>query len=73
MFEEHNEKLAGRADNVLEFLKRGENVRIRTIKFRGDAPEGEAPFEFPREMFDGTKKEVAERTARIIREKKVGG
>ncbi len=71
MFEEINEMLAERADNVLEFLKRGDSVRIRTRKFRGQAPEGEIPFKFPREMFQSTKKEVAERTARIIREKKV--
>jgi KaiC/GvpD/RAD55 family RecA-like ATPase len=72
MFEEHNRKLAENADNVLEFLKRGEKVYVKALKFKGRAPEGEVPFEFPREMFEGTKKEVAERTARIIREKKVG-
>ncbi len=72
MFEEHNRRLAESADNVLEFLKRGEKVYIRALKFKGRAPAGEVPFEFPREMFEGTKKEVAERTARIIREKKVG-
>ncbi len=72
MFEEHNRRLAERADNVLEFLKKGEKVYIRTLMFKGRAPE-EVPFEFPREMFEGTKKEVAERTARIIREKKAHG
>ncbi|NJE48225.1 hypothetical protein [Thermococcus sp. 9N3] len=72
MFEEHNRKLAENADNVLEFFKRGEEVFIKPVKFKGVAPESPVPFRFPREMFEGTKKEVAERTARIIREKKVG-
>ncbi len=73
MFEEQNEKLAESADNVLEFTKRGEKVFVRALKFKGMAPKEEVPFKFLREMFEGTKKEVAERTARIIREKKVGG
>lgn len=72
MFEAYNRKLAENADNVLEFLKRGEKVYIKPVKFCGAVPGEELPFEFPREMFEGTKKEVAERTARIIREKKVG-
>ncbi|WP_148881996.1 hypothetical protein [Thermococcus aciditolerans] len=72
MFGDHNRKLAENADNVLEFLKRRDEVYIRPLKFRGSAPREDIPFEFPREMFEGTKKEVAERTARIIREKKVG-
>ena len=71
MFGEQNERLAESADNILEFTKRGEKVFVRAFKFKGAAPEEEIPFEFPREMFEGTKKEVAERTARIIREKKV--
>ncbi len=71
MFREQNEKLAESADNIIEFTKRGEKVYVRALKFRGRAPDGEVKFEFPREMFEGTKKEVAERTARIIREKKV--
>jgi KaiC/GvpD/RAD55 family RecA-like ATPase len=72
MFEEHNKRLAENADNVLEFLKRGDRVYVRALKFRGEALRSEVPFDFPRDMFEGTKKEVAERTARIIREKKVG-
>ncbi|WP_297498471.1 hypothetical protein, partial [Thermococcus sp.] len=72
MFKEQNERLAESADNVLEFTKKGEKVYVRVVKFKRQAPDGEVPFEFPREMFEGTKKEVAERTARIIREKKVG-
>ncbi|WP_297417481.1 hypothetical protein [Thermococcus sp.] len=73
MFGEQNERLAESADNVLEFTKKGEKVFVRALKFKGAAPKEEVPFDFPREMFDGTKKEVAERTAQIIREKKVGG
>lgn len=71
MFGDHNRKLAENADNVLEFLKRGDEVYIRPLKFSGSAPRENVPFKFPREMFEGTRKEVAERTARIIREKKV--
>jgi KaiC/GvpD/RAD55 family RecA-like ATPase len=71
MFEGINVMLEDEADNVMEFIKRGDDVYILSKKFRGKAPEGEVPFKFPREAFQSTKKEVAERTARIIREKKV--
>ncbi|NJF24627.1 hypothetical protein [Thermococcus sp. Bubb.Bath] len=70
MFEGINAILEDEADNVLEFIKRGDDVHILTKKFKGKAPEVEVPFKFPREAFQSTKKEVAERTARIIREKK---
>ncbi len=70
MFGEVNAMLEKNADNVLEFSKRSDNVYIQAKKFRGIAPNGEVPFEFSREMFQRTKKEVAERTVRIIREKK---
>jgi KaiC/GvpD/RAD55 family RecA-like ATPase len=70
MFEGINVMLEEEADNVLEFIKRNDDVYILAKKFRGKAPEDKVPFKFPREAFQSTKKEVAERTARIIREKK---
>jgi KaiC/GvpD/RAD55 family RecA-like ATPase len=70
MFEGVNAMLEGEADNVLEFIKKDDDIYILARKFKGKAPDGEVLFRFPREAFQSTKKEVAERTARIIREKK---
>lgn len=72
MFKEVNKVLEDAADNVLEFVREEEKIHVRVIKFKGSASRREIPFDFPREMFQSTKREVAERTSRIIREKKEG-
>lgn len=71
MFKDINGFLARNADNVLEFFKRDNKIYFKVMKFKGKTPNEEILFHFPKELFQSTKKEVAERTSRIIREKKV--
>lgn len=70
MFEEINTLLEDAVDNVLKFTRKERKIYFRVLKFRGRVSKREMPFEFPVNMFQRTKKEVAERTSRIIREKK---
>ncbi|WP_461865186.1 hypothetical protein [Thermococcus sp.] len=68
MFKDINGLLARNADNVLKFFKR--DNKIYFMKFKGKTLNEEIFFHFPKELFQSTKKEVAERTSKIIREKK---
>jgi KaiC/GvpD/RAD55 family RecA-like ATPase len=71
MFVEINKNLEGVADNVIAFTKRGKEIYFKPIKFKGEAPEREIRFEFPKELFEKTKKEVALRTSELIKEAKM--
>lgn len=72
MFAETNKAIEDRADDVLSFTREGKKVHIKVIKSKRESPGRQVPFEFPIEMFQSTKKEVAERASRIIGEKKRG-
>ncbi|NNG67057.1 RAD55 family ATPase [Caldanaerobacter subterraneus] len=70
MFQEFNEKLIDVSDNIMNFFKKGEKIFIKVTKFKGEYDAEEKEFKFAKELFTTTKKEVAERTAKIIRAKK---
>jgi archaellum biogenesis ATPase FlaH len=70
MFQEYNERLKEASDNLLEFFKRGEKIFIKLLKFKGEYESEEMEFKFEKELFTTTKKEVAERTSRMIKAKK---
>jgi len=70
MFGEVNKILEQRVDNILEFIKKKDGIYIRVVRFKGETAFKEWPFNFPMNLFHKTKKEVAERTAKLIKEKK---
>ena len=70
MFKEINKMLKQHVDNVLEFIKKEERIYIKVKKFKGEVAFKEWVFNFPMHLFHRTKKEVAERTAKLIKEKK---
>ncbi len=70
MFMEVNRRLEKVVNNVITFTKRGERIYFKPLKFKGEAPEEELMFEFPEELFEVTKKEVALRTSEIIKDVK---
>ena len=70
MFKDINEKIEQHVNNVLEFIKKKDGIYIKVKKFKGEAAFKEWPFEFPMHLFHRTKKEVAERTAELIKRKK---
>ena len=70
MFKEVNKMLEEKADNILEFIKKEDGIYIKVKKFKGETAFKEWLFEFPMHLFHRTKKEVAERTAKLIKEKK---
>lgn len=69
MFQEVNEMLKDKADNVIEFIKYENDVYFKVVKFKGEAPRDKIKFEFPMHLFRRTKKEVAKRTSQIILKK----
>ncbi len=70
MFGDINKLLEDKADNAVEFTRKNEKAHFKVLKFKGSAPEEERAFEFPVDMFCNTRKEVAERTSKIIKGKK---
>jgi len=70
MFKEINKMLEEKADNILEFIKKRDGIYIKVVKFKGETAFKEWLFDFPMHLFHRTKKEVAERTAKLIKEKK---
>ncbi|MCD6573621.1 MAG: hypothetical protein J7K95_05965 [Thermoplasmata archaeon] len=70
MFKEINKMLEQHVDNVLEFIKKEERIYIKVKKFRGEVAFKEWLFKFPIHLFHKTKKEVAERTSKLIKEKR---
>ncbi|MCD6473330.1 MAG: hypothetical protein J7K47_00255 [Thermoplasmata archaeon] len=70
MFKEINKMLEEKADNILEFIKKKDGIYIKVVKFKGETAFKEWLFDFPMHLFHRTKKEVAERTAKLIKEKK---
>jgi hypothetical protein len=69
MFEDINKILENKADNVIHFTRKDRKVNFKVLKFKGEGTK-EGFFEFPVEMFQRTKKEVAERTSELIKGKK---
>jgi hypothetical protein len=72
MFQEFNERLKEVSDNILEFFKKGEGIWIKVRKFKGEYDNEEKEFKFAKELFTTTKKEVAERTSKMIWAKREG-
>ncbi|MGB9781116.1 hypothetical protein [Caldanaerobacter sp.] len=70
MFQNYNEKLMEASDNLLEFFKKGEKIFLKVVKFKGEYDREETEFKFEKELFTTTKKEVAERTAKMIKAKR---
>jgi len=70
MFKDVNKMLEEKADNILEFIKKKDGIYIKVVKFKGETAFKEWLFDFPMHLFHRTKKEVAERTAKLIKDKK---
>jgi len=70
VFRDINKMLENAADNVIEFIKKEDKIYIKILKFKGEYKLKEQLFDFPINLFYKTKKEVAERTSRMIRDKK---
>ncbi|MGB9678497.1 MAG: RAD55 family ATPase [Thermoanaerobacteraceae bacterium] len=70
MFQDLNGKLIGVSDNFLEFFKKGKEIFIKVVKFKGKYDKEEKEFRFKKEIFTTTKKEVVEKTSNVIKKKK---
>ncbi|KAA0002801.1 MAG: hypothetical protein FE044_02420 [Thermoplasmata archaeon] len=70
MFKDINKILEENADDVFEFIKKWREVYINVINFKGKFAFKEWLFKFPIHLFHKTKKEVAERTSKLIKEKR---
>ncbi len=71
MFVEVNKLLEEEVDNVIEFMKENQDIYFKVKKFKGGKVEERKLLNFPRHLFENTKKEVARRTSLIIRKKKL--
>lgn len=72
MFKNINKMIENEVDNVIEFIKKEGKIYIKVLKFRGEVKLKEWLFNFPMNLFYKTKKDVAERTSKMIRNKKQG-